>query len=203
MARRYVEAALAEVDRTGGLQGLNLREVSRALGCAHTNAYNYFGGLGDLVWHALVEALDRLMAHTLDAMARAGREQAFEAFIGSQVDFALAHPGWYRLIWLEPLPGAPPAPLRPLLERPRARFAELLAGLAPARLPAARAGEVAELVHGYLHGALCKAISGRDPGATPARVRRRVVAAARELLELLARGEGPAAGPTRRPARRR
>lgn len=194
MRHRFVAEALARIDATGGVRGVNLRELARALGCAHTNAYNYFESLDELLWHALVAAVEQLIAHTEAAMARRGG-RTLSTFIGSQVDFALAHPGWYRLVWLEVLPGAPPAELLPLLRRPPALFAEILAGLAPMRLTRRQADDAAELVHTYLHGALCKAVAGRagragragapDRGA----LRRRVTRDAGRLLELASREE--------------
>jgi len=30
------------IDKEEGLRGVNLRKIAREIGCAHTNAYNYF-----------------------------------------------------------------------------------------------------------------------------------------------------------------
>jgi AcrR family transcriptional regulator len=187
MARRYVDAALAHIDKGGGAGGLNLRELSRTIGCAHTNAYNYFGSSDELVWHSLVGALARLMQHTLDAMARAGVDTGarLEAFVGSQVEFAMAHPGWYRLIWLDPLPGAPPPALVPALSEPRVLFAEIIAKLAPPALGEEQARHVADILHNYLHGALSKLVAERLPSGIPSSPAADIVADARLLLGLL------------------
>ena len=108
MARRYIEATLALIDESHGITGVDLRKVSRSLGCAHTNIYNYFDSYADLLWHVLVEVMERLMDHTKKETAGIyDKRQAFRVFIGSQIDFALSHPGWYRFLWMDPLKGKP------------------------------------------------------------------------------------------------
>lgn len=184
MRERYIEETLSLIDKAGGLHGLNLREISRALGCAHTNAYNHFNGLEDLVWQATVAALERMMEQTGKALEQ-GRGAPFDLFIGAQFDFAVQHPGWYRLIWLEPHQDEPPEELRPKLAQPGVLFAQFVAEVCSSRLPTAKNEEIAECVHTYLHGALCKTISGRTPLASAAVTRRQVVARCRFLLETL------------------
>jgi AcrR family transcriptional regulator len=186
MARRYIEAALESIDRNRSLDGADLRKVSRSLGCAHTNLYNYFGSLDDLLWRALVEAVERLMEHTRQAMAgAAGREEAFRVFIGSQVDFARAHPGWYRFIWMDPLKGEPAAELVPRLARPGVEFARYLAGFAPRSLPPEAAARAADIIHGYLHGALSRMVAGRYVEGEPAHFRETLIANAQLVFEML------------------
>ena len=186
MARRTLEVTLELIDENGGLAGVDLRKVSRALGCAHTNIYNYFDNYPDLLWHVLVEAVERLVNHTKTAMAktRPGRD-AFRVFIGSQIDFAQAHPGWYRFIWMEPLPGAPREDLVPKLARPADDFARHLAALAPAGTPAKTIARAAEIVHGFLHGVLSRLVAGRYiQGADPG-LRAKTIADAELVFQLL------------------
>jgi AcrR family transcriptional regulator len=189
MARQYVDAALAHIDKSGGAGGLNLRELSRTIGCAHTNAYNYFASSDELVWHSLVGALARLMQYTLDAMAQVGADPGprLEAFVGSQVEFAMAHPGWYRLIWLDPLPGTPPPALVSALNEPRMLFAEIIAKLAPPALGEGQARHIADILHNYLHGALSKLVAERLPSGIPSSPAADIVADAGLLLGLLAK----------------
>jgi AcrR family transcriptional regulator len=189
MARRYVDAALEHIDKEGGAGGLNLRKLSRDIGCAHTNAYNYFANSDELVWHSLVGALARLMQHTREAMAQVGTDPGarLEAFVGSQVEFAMAHPGWYRLIWLDPLPGKPPSELVPALHEPRAVFAEIVATLAPSALGPEQARHLADILHNYLHGALSKLVADRIPSGPPVEPATGIIADARLLLGLLSK----------------
>ncbi|MBI5549559.1 MAG: TetR/AcrR family transcriptional regulator [Deltaproteobacteria bacterium] len=186
MAQRYVDEALVQIDRAGGLHGLNLRQVSRTLGCAHTNTYNYFDSLPDLLWQAVAAALERQIQYSLRPQERVGgREAAFEHFIGTQVDFALEHPGWYRAIWLEALEGPTPEPVLPLLARAGEVLLEQLSLVSPVTLSLAQSLEVADLFHTYLHGALCKAIAGRVQSNDPAAIRRDIILKARRVLRML------------------
>lgn len=194
MTDQYVTEALRQIDLAGDLHGLTLREVSRRLGCAHTNAYNYFEDLPALLWRARAAALERqIEAASTPLQRRRSPRAAFEACVASQVDFALQHPGWYRAIWLDRLEGPPPADVVRLLERATEVILELVSLLAPGELPPARAREVAEVFHTYLHGALCKAIAGRVASAAPADLRRSIVSTARRVLLLLL-AEGPRRG---------
>lgn len=186
MARRYLEATLDLIDESRGLSGVDLRKVSRALGCAHTNLYNYFDSFADLLWHVLVEAIERLMDHTSKEMtALPDKQHSFRVFIGSQVDFALAHPGWYRFIWMDPLKGKPSEDLVPKLLQPAVEFARYLAGFAPGSLPAPTVARAADIVHGFLHGALSRLVAGRYAQGITEDLREKIISDAEFIFQLL------------------
>ncbi|NLH47875.1 MAG: TetR/AcrR family transcriptional regulator [Myxococcales bacterium] len=186
MARRILEVTLELIDENHGLTGVDLRKISRALGCAHTNIYNYFDSYPDLLWHTLVEAVERLVNHTEMEMAKTRRKRdAFRVFIGSQIDFAQAHPGWYRFIWMEPLPGAPRENLVPKLAQPAADFARHLAAIAPAAVPATAIARAADIVHGYLHGVLSRLVAGRYIQGVGPELREKIIADAELVFQLL------------------
>lgn len=186
MARRYVEEALRQIDRMGGTQNLTLRELSRALGCAHTNAYNYFEDLSALVWQARAAALEQqIECASFPLENDAGGGQSFDELIGSQIDFALEHPGWYRAVWLEALDGEPPPSVIALLQRAEDVLFRMVLALMPGKLPPARTRDVAELFHNYLHGVLCKVIAGRLASRDSREIRRCTIADARRVLRLL------------------
>src|SRR5919197_626011 len=180
---RYIDEALAMIDRAGSSHGVNLREVARALGCAHTNAYNYFEDLDDLLAHTLVAVLEQQLACSERALARAGREprRRLTALIESQVDFALAHPGWYRFVWLEPLRGPPLPRALAVMEQAGAGIAQLVSGGVGTATSPVRAGEIAEDLHTWLHGALAKAVTGRVRSSAPADIRREIASSARRV----------------------
>ena len=48
-AEQIVDHALALIAEKGTSRDVNLREISRRVGCAHTNIYNYFASLQDLL----------------------------------------------------------------------------------------------------------------------------------------------------------
>jgi AcrR family transcriptional regulator len=164
-ARRLAELTLSLIERTGGLRQVNLREVARLANCSHTNVYNYFGSFEDLLWATLDLAIERLVAHTESAMEGQTRpEGMFRVFIDSQVEFALSHPGCYRFIWLEGLSGTPPAQVAERIQRTSRLFAETVRNtVAPTAKPAT-VERAARIIHGYLHGEICKLICARLVG---------------------------------------
>lgn len=96
---KYVEAMLELISEKGGLTGVNLRMVSKRIGCAHTNAYNYFDGYDGLIFAAYDRALvlyGLAVTKGLDEIEDGG--QYFLSFIKNIITFALENPGYYRFI---------------------------------------------------------------------------------------------------------
>lgn len=96
---KYIEAMLELILEKGGLTGVNLRMVSKKIGCAHTNAYNYFEGYDGLIFAAYDRALvlyGLAVVKGLDEIEDGG--EYFIAFIKNIIDFALENPGYYRFI---------------------------------------------------------------------------------------------------------
>lgn len=106
---QIVETALELMKDKTDLHGLNLREIARTLGCAHTNLYNYFSSYDDLLWetHAtLQEIFMGMLAERIKA-ARTTEERLscfFEAFVDMYID----NKGWFRLLWHEHIGGKRP-----------------------------------------------------------------------------------------------
>ncbi len=101
-AERFVDVTLELIEEQGGSQDVNLREVARRVGCAHTNVYNYFDGFRGLLW----EALRRAVADYAHALA-AGLDdemaplEYFRQVATNYVRFTQRHPGLYRFISLD------------------------------------------------------------------------------------------------------
>jgi AcrR family transcriptional regulator len=103
---QVVETALELMKRKSDLRSLNLREIARTLGCAHTNLYNYFPRYNDLLWEAhaavqeiFMETLEKKLSKASDAELRLA--YFFEAFAETYLDSK----GWFRLMWQEPVSG--------------------------------------------------------------------------------------------------
>lgn len=96
---KYIEAMLELISEKGGLTDVNLRMVSKRIGCAHTNAYNYFDGYNGLIFAAYDRALvlyGLSVVEGLDEIEDGG--QYFLTFIKNIITFALENPGYYRFI---------------------------------------------------------------------------------------------------------
>lgn len=103
-AERFVEVTLEMIEEQGGSQHVNLREVARRVGCAHTNVYNYFDGVPGLLWEAMRRAVV-VWAHSLanglhDDLAPL---DYFRKMIANYVAFPQEHAGLYRFVVLDPV----------------------------------------------------------------------------------------------------
>lgn len=103
-SERFITETLDLIDERGGSQGVNLREVSRRVGCAHTNAYNYFASFEDLLWAAfrrvLYEYGQRL---TRDLHADLEPAEYLRQVVVNLAAFPQERPGWYRFIGSDPI----------------------------------------------------------------------------------------------------
>ncbi len=101
---RFVETTLALIAETGGSRDVNLREISRRLGCAHTNLYNYYPTYQDLLWEAFRRTLIAYGGHIvvgLDDSLAPG--EYLRRLITNLATFPEEQPGLYRFIASDPI----------------------------------------------------------------------------------------------------
>lgn len=188
MRRSLSEAALALIDEAEGCRGVTLRAIAARAGCAHTNVYNYFSSLESLFWESLLEAQRRSMEFIGPHVAQAvpGSPEVFGALVSARIEFALTHPGWYRLIWLEPISKDVPPELVPRLRRPREEVsAQMIRPLLGAGVSQDEARRITDMLHSYVHGEICKLITRRNLADQEPATPRRIVENALLLLRLL------------------
>lgn len=95
----FVVTMLELILEKGGLTGVNLRMISKKIGCAHTNAYNYFDGFDGLIFAAYDRALDIYGSAVIqDLKSIPHGKSCFLKFVENIIDFALGYPGYYRFI---------------------------------------------------------------------------------------------------------
>ena len=196
-ADRFVEATLELIAEEGGSLDVNLRAISRRVGCAHTNAYNYFDSYADLLWAAFRRALriyGEHLTHDLDA-ALPPREY-LQRTIANLASFPQQNPGLYRFIGSDPIDlETIPQDVMETVTAMKHWFADVVASAAAPDTRPAEARQAADIVLAYIDGETLNLINGRaipdeDLGS-------RVVANAARLFELLvggagSRGRGPA-----------
>ena len=104
IADRYIEETLQLIAEKGGSTQVNLREISRRIGCAHTNAYNYFTSREDLLWHAF-----RLVLRQYGNAMTAGLKGSltghayFRRMIRNMFEWSIKNPGLHRFISSDPI----------------------------------------------------------------------------------------------------
>ncbi len=99
---QIISTALDLMRDKNELRTVNMREIARTLGCAHTNIYNYFPSYTDLLWEthtAILEVFMNTLEEKLSAVTTA--EIKLRYFFDTFVQMYLNNQGWFRLVWLE------------------------------------------------------------------------------------------------------
>lgn len=183
-ADRFIDATLELIAEEGGSIGVNLRAISRRLGCAHTNAYNYFDSYGDLLWGAFRRALriyGEYLIHDLDRDLES--REYLQRTLVNLATFPQQNPGLYRFIASDPIDLASiPGDVMETVTAMKQWLADVVAVAAPGTDPS-EAREAADVVLAYIDGETLNLINGR---AIPDEdLEGRVVANAVRLFDLL------------------
>lgn len=171
----FINAVLTMLDEGITLREINLRKAARRVGCAHTNAYNYFSSYEELLWWSLKAALE-VMTSSVDPETGDLPE--------TYVRFALEHPAWYRLIWLEPLSGEPPKEVAEYLSVPAQLYTRWLKIRFGSNLTDGELEMRGRVLHGYLHGELSAITAGRVTGSDK-EMENRVLSGSQLLIDRL------------------
>jgi AcrR family transcriptional regulator len=163
---QIIDTTLSLIREKNDLKGLNLREIARTLGCAHTNLYNYFPSFNALLWAAMSVLQEKFMAILRDNLLRADTaEQKLKYFFDTFLEVYLGNQGWFRLAWLEYIDGVRPDHNSEVIKKTRGELdayaADIwkgLRGVSPDRETLSR---VMHTAHCYLIGEISNYISGR------------------------------------------
>lgn len=99
---QIIEKALDLLKDSNDIRNVNLREIARVLGCAHTNLYNYFSSYNDLLWEAHIQIEKIFIKQVLFALESVHDSKAkLHKFFYFLAEFYLDHKGWFRLLWLD------------------------------------------------------------------------------------------------------
>lgn len=160
---RYIEETLALIAEKGGSMDVNLREVSRRIGCAHTNAYNYFEDFDDLLWEAYREGLrvygDWIAEGLTDDLS--GREY-FDRMMRNLFEFGLENPGLHRFLSSDPFsPDDVPGDIIDCVVDMKAWFNRSVLVLCLGRVTKEEADSIGDILLSYMDGELFNLINGR------------------------------------------
>ena len=158
-----IETTLRLIEEKGGIKDVNLREIAKNIGCAHTNLYNYFNSLDEIFWESLGHVILKMINYVDTNLSNeTDPEEKFYLILSNIIDFSLDHPGWYRLIWLEAIDGKPSSEVNKILHLPSQGFNEMLIKLSNDKLSEEKANLIGDILLTYLHGELCKWINNRS-----------------------------------------
>jgi AcrR family transcriptional regulator len=162
-AERYVDATLALIAESGSSTGINLREISRRIGCAHTNAYNYFSSRDDLMWAAFRKTL-RIFATAItknldDTLS--GRAY-FRQLFRNMIDWPLENHGLHRFISCDPLdPEQIPQDIIDTVFAIKRWLFETLRTLCGGRMSGDQVARLGDILLAYMDGEVLNLINGR------------------------------------------
>jgi AcrR family transcriptional regulator len=100
LRQKVLEASLALIEE-GGLDRLSMREVARKAGVSHQAPYHYFADREAILAGIATEGfgmLEQELSHSLDKRV-GSQKRALEAAARTYVDFALRHPGYFRVMF--------------------------------------------------------------------------------------------------------
>ena len=162
-ADRFIEETLKLIAEKGGSTQVNLREISRRIGCAHTNAYNYFESREDLLWHAF-----RLVLHQYGSAMSANLNGSlsghayFRHLIRNMVEWSIQNPGLHRFISSDPIdPELIPRDIIETVIEMKGWIAQVFKVLARNRVDEDRLESLVNILLGYLDGEVFNLINGR------------------------------------------
>jgi AcrR family transcriptional regulator len=178
-----VEHTVGLITEKGGSLGVNMREVARRAGFAHTNVYNYFPRFDDLLWEAFRRVLREYGDHLEQGLASGlPAREYLSRLIGNIVSFPLEHPGRYRFIGSDPIGPDFPEDILETVTVMKEWLFEAFRACAPG-IEAPVADEACNIIYAYIDGETFNVINARVvPGED---VDGRVAANATRLFELL------------------
>ena len=100
LRQKVLKASVALIE-AGGLDRLSMREAARKAGVSHQAPYHHFGDREAILAAIATEGFGMLqqeLSRSLDKHA-ASQRTALEAVARTYVDFALRHPGYFRVMF--------------------------------------------------------------------------------------------------------
>ncbi len=193
-AERFVTTTLELIEEQGGSLSVNLRQISRRMGCAHTNVYNYFETYQDLLWEAFRRGLDaygEYLVHDLSEDLDA--DEYLRRVIANLATFPEEHPGLYRLIGSDPIEVEEiPEDILEYVTGMKEWLATAFRAAGGPGLDEAEAAQACDIVLSYIDGETLNLLNGREIPSED--LRGRIIGNAEKLVALLTKGSGSNAG---------
>ena len=162
-AGRFIKETISLIEEKGGSKNVNLREISKKVGCAHTNAYNYFDGFEGLMWAAFEEALKIYGNAMITGLnSKMSGYKYFNRLIKNLIDFAIHNSGLYRFIASDPIDyESIPEALMSLIIKLKQYFIDIIILLSKEKLTEKESHNTADIILAYLDGETLNLINER------------------------------------------
>ena len=185
-----METTLELIAEEGGSLNVNLRQISRRMGFAHTNLYNYFDSYQDLMWAAFRRALDIYARYLIkDLRPDMSPEDYVHQVLSNLAFFPQEHTGLSRLVGSDPIDVEEiPDDILHSVTHMKGWLSEVLAAASGATLDAEEAASAADIVLAYIDGETLNLINGRVIPTED--LQGRIVSNAMRLFTLLAEDDG-------------
>ena len=192
-AERYLNATIEMIVEKGSSIDVNLRSVSRRIGCAHTNVYNYYSGFDDLLWASFRRAVriyGEYLSNGLDAVST--DYEYLRRLLSRLASFPIEHTGLFRFISTDPLNiDNIPADTLESVARLKQWYIDVIGVAAGAGISGEAIDRIANIILAYISGEATDLINARVLPDDD--VKGRVVANSIELFTLLTTSAGAAA----------
>ncbi len=161
--RRAILEAATGLFLEHGYERFSLRQVAEAIGYSPTSIYLYFEDKDDLLFHAALEGF-RVFGERLQAAYESSSDPArrLSALGSAYVEFGLAHPIHYRLMFMqrgEFLDRKPPEDHAPVIDSFGLLLRTVSEGLEAGRFKPGDARTYAGMIWAAVHGIVALAIS--------------------------------------------
>lgn len=184
-ADQFIDTMLALIVESGGSLDVNLRQIARRIGCAHTNCYNYFASYEHLRWAAFRRALRLYGEYLVQGLDQSLAPNDFlHRLVTNLATYPEENQGLYRFIASDPidLEAIPEDILCSVTAMKSWLFEVMEVAYAP-DLGTEEAERTANIVLAYIDGETLNLINGRVvPGED---VKGRVVENAMHMIEEL------------------
>jgi AcrR family transcriptional regulator len=164
--RSEIGAVATALYVAGGIEAVTMRDIARALGRSPMGLYRYFIDREDILAFVRADAFDRF-ADALEAAFASGSDAFARArAVGrAYLDFALRHPGAYRLMFdLDPPDDAKHPELRRAGRRAGETITRHVKDLAKAGIVQGDPRTIGHALWAASHGVIVLHLAGRLPG---------------------------------------
>lgn len=163
---QIIGVTLALIKDKENIRSVNLREIARHLGCAHTNLYNYYEDLDAILWDVMDEVLHKSLENLSEGIEKIDDDNIkLDNFYRRFVEFYIDNRGWFVLCWFEKLSGSRPQKNYDLTVKTVDYFADIVADvfhrMDGIKLIPKESKYILHNVHCYLHGEVSIFLAGR------------------------------------------